>query len=444
MSKSLEINFNWLSEPAIIDPLERRTWGEFGIVAGADEITLVFDRQTGETRSRLRLPLFPIAEWFIENWWALLFEPSRKERISSQPVLDPWVERHCLRSAEAGLLLPRAFIYSDGERICLEWFADPEDAYPQMPGYFPDGGRVELEPADVKSALHTFIDGVERRVADDPTDRAMGFRERWQAIKNSSLLSKQDETTFCRAAGKMGLDPYDLTTWKPDLIDLLETKIDFQTDAVLAEDFLEVAKPESAGATWEWVSRTKGKFNLKSGQPRAEVQVQPSYDAARTGYQRAKRIRRLLSLQDGSPIQSLPAASSTLGMDFNYLEHNHSPSTDVQAVVGWQSQHQIVVAGPVAAATTSGRFLQGQALYYALYGCLKSPRIVRRSYTREQRIARAFSAELLAPRQLLCKTYEAASNPGKAIDELAEQFMVNPEVVKWQLHNAGEALPPWF
>jgi hypothetical protein len=62
-------------------------------------------------RTSIYVPALPLAQWFVSKWWAMLYEPNRWEHVPTGEALGArqpeWLHRHCLRSAEAGLLLPR-------------------------------------------------------------------------------------------------------------------------------------------------------------------------------------------------------------------------------------------------------------------------------------------------------------------------------------------------
>jgi hypothetical protein len=56
------------------------------------------------------------------------------------------------------------------------------------------------------------------RIEDINDVRAIALKRNWEAI----VAADPDEEAFCRAAGRMGLDPYALSTWEPDVLELLE------------------------------------------------------------------------------------------------------------------------------------------------------------------------------------------------------------------------------
>src|SRR5687767_10233140 len=109
VSTSLVVECDRVDQPAATDPIESHTWCALYLRVGGRVVSRVWDKTLGEERSVLYVPTFPIAEWVVQNWWTLLNEPSPTEDVpkaNSAFSHHSWVKRHCLRSAESGLLLP--------------------------------------------------------------------------------------------------------------------------------------------------------------------------------------------------------------------------------------------------------------------------------------------------------------------------------------------------
>src|SRR5438128_1444102 len=150
MSPSLRFECDWLDQPTVADPLERKTWASLRIIAAGRAVTHLWDRQTSTERMSRDLPTFPLANWIVGNCWALLYEPNRSEEIPPIAGLTTaaqrgWLQRHCLRAADSGLLIPRVCIYSNGHEVCVQWVPDEPDAFPHMPGEFIGDGFVRLD-----------------------------------------------------------------------------------------------------------------------------------------------------------------------------------------------------------------------------------------------------------------------------------------------------------
>ena len=184
-----------MQQPAT-DPLEQRTWAAIRIYAAQRCVTRWLERESQEELDTIYVPAFPLARWVVMNWWALLNESCPDEvpptclgvRTQRQRA---WLQRHCLRSAEAGLFLPRLLLWSDGRHLCAQWSPDPDDAYSSMPGHFLYGSTVLLNAGEAEDALRAFVTTVLRWIEDVPDPQAARLRANWAAIK-SRLVEEID------------------------------------------------------------------------------------------------------------------------------------------------------------------------------------------------------------------------------------------------------------
>ena len=445
MSPSLIIDCQWIDQPAATDLLEQRTWACLAIRMAGRPVTRLWDRTTQTERSTLFLPAFPIARWIVGEWWAMLHEPKRNERLTAagrpvHPSQLAWFHRHCLRSAESGFLLPRLFIYSDGENVCLEWTADDEDAYEHMPGYFVGSDLVVAGRGQIESALMDFVSRVVSRLDGNDDPRARSIRENWQAVLEA------DEAAFCRAAGRMGLDPYSYGSWDADLLRLLETEIGDDPDRPLVEDFLEATEAPLARATWKWVTDAERALALGSGRLRAPDLLSRRFTrAASAGYELARRVRERAQLDPEAPVGSLPDLVECLRWGaFSFEARNHVPAAAIRAAVGWRKGQEAVVAGPEPRRADNRRFLEARGLYHAVFGCERGPRLITDAHTWDQQVSRAFAAELLAPREGLLRGCRPNMNPeefASMVRDLAHRYRVSTQVIDRQLENSGITVP---
>lgn len=441
MSESLSIRCEWLDQPCAADPLERRTWGCIRMqTGGGRRITRVFDRSAKSEHEGLDIPAYPVARWIIANWWALLYEPCRTETI---PLASPemkdetrqWIDRHCLRAAESGLLLPRLFIFNDGRRICLRWFSDEEDAFPSMPAQFVEDGCAYVERDEARRALGDFLCNVLDRVESFNDPRSLALQRNWKAIVNADSA----ESDFCAAAGRMGLDPYTSGGWNAPLLSLIETGLGEDLSSPLVVDFLETTDSDHAPSEWEWVAETTHGLDLERRQ--AEHPAAPSSPvAAKTGYARAADCRRMANLGSEQYLGSVQDAARAMGLpSLDIVDHNHLSTRHFNAAVGWKAGRQPLIAGPMPKVPYNRRFLEARGLYHAAFGCGQTPRLVSAARTWDQQASRAFAAELLIPREVVRSRIPANADmdeKGDLIVQLSQDFGVSTMVVQHQLDNA--------
>jgi hypothetical protein len=447
VSRSLSIECEWLDEPAALDPLERRTWAALRIRAAGRAVTQAWDRNSLAERTSVFVPAWPLARWIVRHWWQLLYETCPSEDVPSAdnplpPAQRDWLRRHSLRAAESGLLLPRLSIFSDGEDVCLDWQADPPDSYPQMPAEFTQSGRLWLSREDVDVGMRLFVRAVLERIGDSDEDRAARLRDNWAAIATAD----QEEASFCRAAARLGLDPYLWHDWDSAVVHLLESGFGEDEHRPIAADFLEATTDtrQMLGA-WQWVRSVRTAFDLKgSPVPMTRQVLQTPGSPALLAYRLARDLRSRLHLAPGR-VENVEEAARGLGIHpLRYEARNDLPTRDVSGVVGWRNQREPILVGPLPPRVDNQRFRAARALFLAAYRCEDGPRLLTAAHSWSQKASRAFAAEFLAPQSELAERCQGSEfdpdDPDKLVRSLADDYKVSTRVVELQLQNGGENL----
>jgi len=436
VSKSLSIKCDPIDQPAALDPVEGRTWSALYIRVRGRTVTRIWDTKLQEERSLIYLPVFPIAEWIVSNWWTLLNEPPPSAELAKfSSTRLPWIKRHCLRSAESGLLLPLLYLFNDGRGIRAEWQADEPGALRNMPGEFVDSGHDYLERSEVEDVLAEFVSEVLQRTEKLNDERIKQLKENWGAIRGVDA----EEAKFCTATGRMGLDPYD-SNLPSELADFLETNIP-DPDLPLVRDFTEAAQSDAVAEQWSWVQKCKADWKL--GPIVIQLPIQPgdfSPSPFQHGYQLATKIRAAAGLDSLAPLPSVEdVAKKVSGRAIRIQDQNHVPGQKIRAVVGWSPENEIVLAGPMSPRKDNQRFLAACGLYHGLFSCDRSERLLTHAFTWDQQASRAFAAELLAPQAALIAQAGEMVERSK-VDELASHFEASSVVIEKQLENAGVTL----
>ena len=437
MSRFLSIECDPIDQPAAIDPVERRTWCALSIRVRGRTVTRIWDKALQDERSLIYLPAFLIAEWLVTNWWTLLNEPSPTAELPKASAAHlPWIKRHCLRSAESGLLLPALYLFNDGRGIRAEWQADERDALPNMPGEFIDSGFDHIDNATTEDALAEFVSEILRRVDGLSDERVDALKENWRAIRGANA----EEANFCVAAGRMGVDPYDPSQMRDEVASFIETALT-DPDLPLARDLTEAAEADSVVEQWSWVQKSTAAWKLGPIPMPPPIQAgNAGLSPSRHGYRLAAKARKAAGLDSSEPVTSVEnLAKAVSGGPFHAHHQNHVPGKNVHAMVGWTGNNEILLAGSRPTRTDSQRFLDARGLYHALFACDRSERLVTRAFTWDQQASRAFAAELLAPQAALI-----ARAPGNAdrskVEELARDFDASTVLIEKQLENAGVTL----
>ncbi len=439
MSKFLSLKSDPISQPAAEDPLERQSWCSLRIQVGSRFASRLWDNTLEDERDFLDVPAFSIAEWLVKNWWSLFHELCPANTVPKHQVLGSswlsWIRRHCLRSADSSLFLPKLYIYTDGYDVLAESHSDRPGSLPNMPGEFLNDGIVVLDACATEAALANFINQILNRVEGVDSERVTRAAEQWQAIQNADAA----EAEFCKLAGRMGLDPYDPHEVSDHLAGFFEVLGD--PDQPLVRDLTEATKPESVEAQWKWVTDAIHELHLG---PRS---IELPFDLpvgnrspAEYGYQLARRVRASAEVSD-NPIKSVEkTASAVIGKAFEVVGRNHIPGQEIKAIVGQADSRRFVVAGPQNPVFYNQRFMTARGLFHALATSQRSERLVTGAYSLDQKASRAFAAEFLAPQQAILNRLTRSIADPEAVDSLSREFQASSYVIQWQLENAGVTL----
>jgi hypothetical protein len=338
-----------------------------------------------------------------------------------------------MRTADSGVLLPMMCLFADGEHLQVEWREDRENSMPHMPAEFNSSGSALLEPLSAKRTLADFIELSFERVDANHNPRIEELRQMWSAIRNADA----DEKQFCIAAGRLGVDPYDLTSIDPGLVSFLEGAASEDQDPIF-RDLTELAQPEFIIDQWSWLERIREDWNLERTVPSLMIQQATTSSAYESGYALARRVRERLGLSVASGIDSIDSvAGEVLGAAFRFEAENDVPGHGIRAVVGASAKSGDVVAvGPRFPRHDNQRFLEARALYHALVTAAAGGRLVTDSGSWQQRASRAFAAELLAPQQALLTRLHGRRADEQDLDDLARKYEVSALVIEKQLENA--------
>lgn len=439
MSRSLSISCERVPQQAD-DPLEQQTWAAVRLYAAQRCVTRWLDRDSQQEIDTIYVPAFPLVRWVVMNWWALLNESCIEEAPPSLRAVwtereQAWLQRHCLRSAESGLFLPRFSIWNNGRHLSANWLADAEDSCLTMPGPFLYGSSATIDIQEAEDALRSFVGTVLRWIDNSTDDRAVRLRDNWQAITNAD----PQEAAFCRVAGRMGLDPYDISLW-PDGLEILLVALSEESPPPIVTDFLSAAAPEDATPLWNWVNQARQAGSLGPASKSPPLALELNTYAGQAGATAAHRLRKQYGIDDAA-LPSVEDVAETVGLGpIVFQDYNDQPDRAIGAAVGWRSGGEAVVLGPKRRSMESQRFLLARGLFHATFMCERGARLITRTHDWDQQASRGFAAELLAPRAALAAAVPADLDEDEradAINGLAQTYLVHTELIRRQLQNAA-------
>lgn len=435
--------FNWVDAPDAGDALEGATLAQLILRVEGQATTRVYDRAARSEREAIFVPLFPLARWVVDQWWSLLYEPWAFDEGLPGPgmirtaTIGSWLERHCLRVAVPGYAMPFVCISSQGADLALSCRADPRGRYAHMPVEFRESidGRCEREALRLELAgLVTAVLARSDKFADP---RVEALRVDWRVICEASAA----EAEFCRAAGRLGLDPYATDGWPPTLLGWFEGARPGELDGTLVTDLLEAPDPSGSKPVQHGFLRRLVEELALGGGARAFGPGAELGAPFLAGYALARWVRERMQLQDGQALADLREASeAACDRALVVSDAPHWPDGRVLGLTGWNGGSAPVVANRRSGRPASDRFVRARGLYMALRGGTSGPRLVTDAKTWEQRASRAFGAELLAPRAGVLQRFEeeeARVGRDEALVRVADHYIVSPMKIQHQLENAA-------
>jgi len=446
----LKIRWEWEPAESIRTPEHRATWARIEIKVGSDFVTLVEDRGSGSSRRSIYCPLYPLAEWVAYNWWFLqadtrpssfLAQDGVLAALASRPLPAPLREHHSIRASGDGFAWPDLLIVPDDGETRLAWGDDSAHSS-RWPIRFLTRGDHRVRSEQVQRELEVLVTETLTRLAEQGITGTVLEKE-WAAIQQTD----PDEAEYCRAAARLGLDPYsDAEPYEQDIIQAAQT-----LGGQVLTDFLNAVSPDHIGRALAWISSLRPAIEgrqAKSGS--TDLAEVPSLDAeviqelraaARRPTASASTFPWVVGYEQARVIRGEIAPDNKRRLDVNrYVRAitRKSPDVSLQALgAGANTNHPrpIVVMGQNRPATST-RFTLSRALWHYIWD--DAPLfMVTAAHTYRQRVERAFAAELLAPAegiaQFLESPPEAASQ--EELEQIAQRYGVSSMVIEHQLRN---------
>ena len=431
---SVRFETEWVDTDAISGPELAATWASLRIQVDAAVITRVVDR--GDTvRSRIYVPLYPLAESLVTNWWFLLHEIENPLKADDAAFR----RRHALVSIRDGYAFPNLQVIPSGERIHLAWTSNREQ-WSRLE--FLDEGQAWVDREEFQECCSALVERVVQRLASLGVEGTF-LQEEWASIQ----AADQDEALFCKTAAGLGWDPYALDEARRDSVIRLEEALSQdwfeEAVAVLDAERIEAQVASIAAALAAGNSTSLSLNRLRSiGSPpagaEAERQAEKPWVA---GYALARHVRQELAL-DGALLSTTADLARALGEEPDAVEAvtrpmNFGAADLVDGVVTHDENG--LPAFAVRRGHDSARRFQ---FCRALAEVLESPNsdaLLTRARSERQRWSRAFAAEFLVPVSALRTRVPRATLDEDGVDELAAEFGVSPWLIAHQVKNHGIA-----
>ncbi len=405
------------------------TFASLRISVGGHRITRVLDKRAQTVRDSVFVPLYPLAEWLVSNWWFLAYEFNNPTKTEDRAFHG----RHTLGTHTEGYALPNLTMVSSGTRTDLCWGGSESD---WSTVDFLARGRMSIGRERFRQTCADFVDKVIRRLTELDIEGTF-LQEEWQSIQSAD----NDEAVFCETAAGLGWDPYDLDESRQDqIISLAKELGPLCSEAVSVLDASRPLEDSTAIVAALKMSRSN-RLHLQSlGEPNQTKRLKGHY-SWEAGWDMARQARHRLGL-DGQPVRTMESLAQALGVSGLELEKATQPLATLD---GLRLVDGVVVVGADTTLSLglgnrsahSRRFAFCRALAEAMTSSGNA--LLTRGHTDRQRSNRAFAAEFLAPASGLRQRVAHSVLESEEVDELAEEFGVSTLVIVHQLENHGIA-----
>ena len=439
MMQKLQFEIEWLDGSQIQGPELAATFARVQIRVGESILTRAFDHETNAVRDFVLVPLYPLAEWIASNWWTLTNEsenPASRRRHGFHG-------RHCLKAEREGYGFPRLELVSWGARTRIVSATDPMPRPPR-----PNRDLVHIEQTmkwvnthELFETLADLIDQVLRRLASLGVN-GTALEEEWDAVQSAD----DDESSFCRAAARLGWDPYAIDDRRRDQVLMLAERLgglfdeaapvldpnDLEAGSRAIIDTLEEAKSNTLPV------RCLGSLSKEVGGPEPDADLKPE----RAGSALAKRLRQALGAP-AVPLRTWEELARTLDVDPQVIEavlRQAGPLAKVPFVDAVVTATKDGLPG-IAFRESSGRGLRltfCRALAEIMAGSGPNA-ILTKAMTDRQERSHAFAAELLVPAAWLAEKISGPAADHRTVENLAAELDVAPRVVADQIATHGIA-----
>src|ERR1017187_3018876 len=188
-----QLRFEWEESPRVRAPELNATWARLEIYADGEPITKVERAQS--VRTGIYVPLYPIAEWMVANWWFLWDEWRTDGRDG----------RHSLLAAREGFVLPDLSFLPTETKMEVVWRAGASMTSAGV--LFLSSGSNVLAKSLVKEEFRRLVNGVIERLDVRQVEGSYLVQE-WRAIQDAERDPEQ--RAFCEKAARLGCDPFDV------------------------------------------------------------------------------------------------------------------------------------------------------------------------------------------------------------------------------------------
>jgi len=434
VSKHFEFKVEWQPAPGVTSPELAATWARYEIWVGEACVTQV-EAADGIFRRGIYGSLYPLAYWIASNWW-LLTSHMRPTSIESgywtwrNVRTQPWLRQHNVRGAGDGMAWPDLTLVPEGAVTRVHWSQDRHKGLGAV--RFASDGTGFVPSGEFREHLAKIVNHVLDRLTETGLVKTPLVAE-WEGVASSD----SEEISFCETAARLGLDPYWVSDETADEIINAAGAL----PAEIASDFFDSADASNLSAALDWTRSAvleAGKVAVGADRSLDEIPGAITEQAAllrnasgerpwELGYAMARALRGELALADADDFDIAPWVGTA---------NMQAPARGLDGLAAVNAQRCGVVLGTVNRRLEARRFGQARALGRILARPGQQQFILSAARSHDDRVARAFAAELLAPAQGIRHMLETLGEPDdSALEAIAERYNVSPLVIRHQYEN---------
>lgn len=394
-------------------------------------------------RNYVSVSVFPLAEFFAANWWALLNEPFEKKDVPNTDIFA-FDRRHWIDQHTDGFSYPKlGFFGADSSiRLC----AKPTILH-SSDIHFTERTRstnshLQGLPRDVIEAkLFAFVQAVADRLPDND-DRGW-LLDQLSRIDNS----RQDveEAKYCRYAGLLGEDPYEsgdvLFSVISKTVELLGEEVASEMCATSeVNDVLARASwvhEQSAAICKRSASAAEHSLGLKKELAGHGASVAPW----QKGYSSARKLRHVLGIPADQALDADKSVSQHL-FDLDEDLIVKAPGLEIASGARGVLVNDARGLGLTLEADRRrpAKFQTAAIFSDFIFSSEKSLCLTTRASTDRQKCNRAFAAELLAPVEGIREHWLAWRSPSENYKRISSELNVTQGMVYYQVINQAPEL----
>ena len=275
---------------------ERETFTRLKIMAGNAIVTRAFGKRGGGETEALNVPLFPLADFIAKQWWPLLYEPVRPQPQKA------FAARHRLDLPMHGYAFPAVGLCSAGDdAVIVDWMVMDNDHSPLKFLTNPSREPLQISRDDIEPELMDLVESALARLQSGTRAHAT-LIENWERVRET--LESPDQINYCKAAGRLGVDPYE-----PESVDISQFVGNLPED--LFNDISEASDLSHIADTTKWAEEVRDTLDKC---PTIDVEAfgQPLRDDLHglpgdLGFRAARMLRLRLGLPDDDPKRATAA-----------------------------------------------------------------------------------------------------------------------------------------